>query len=121
MKNNIISSIYIFFFIFFNFFLSSCIKEAIPPNPKKVIEKTKDTINYGEIMDLKKIILSFQAQEGRYPNSLNELLEKGYIKKIPQDQFGGEVSYSVSPDGESFTLTSAGQDKIPETGDDIRY
>lgn len=85
------------------------------------ILKTEEVLNYQEIMNLKKTILNFQIAEGRLPASLNELLEKGYIKNIPKDEFGSEIIYNISPDGENFTLTSAGKDKIPGTGDDIKY
>jgi len=85
------------------------------------IKKTKEVLNYTEIVNLKKAILNFQSFEGRLPSSLNELLEKGYIKNIPKDEFGNEISYIISADGTNFSLVSPGEDKILGTGDDIRY
>ncbi len=46
----------------------------------KTLKKTKamDSLLY-----LKNKINTFQIQEGRYPASLNELVEKKYIEKLP--------------------------------------
>jgi competence protein ComGC len=40
---------------------------------------------------LKNKINTFQIQEGRYPNSLDELVEKGYIEKLPEPPEGNEI------------------------------
>lgn len=41
----------------------------------------------------------FHAQNGRYPESLAELAQKGIIVKIPREPFGGEWLYDSSTGG----------------------
>jgi len=55
--------------------------------------KKAEAVN--NIRTLKSEIYLFFAQEGRYPNSLNELVDKGYIKEIPTPPKG--MSYSYDP------------------------
>ncbi|MCD6419920.1 MAG: hypothetical protein J7L41_04305 [Synergistetes bacterium] len=44
---------------------------------------------------LNKTVVFFKKIEGRYPRTLRELVEKGYIKKIPVDPFG--KGYYIDP------------------------
>lgn len=52
-----------------------------------------------------------------YPNSLKDLSDSNYT--IYDSDFFGNLCYSVSSDKTSYTLTSAGPDKICNTSDDI--
>ncbi len=45
------------------------------------------------VLPLKQLVDSFYVQEGRYPTSLQELVEKGYIKELPKPPTGQEISY----------------------------
>ncbi len=56
----------------------------------KTLKKTKamDSLLY-----LKNKITTFQVQEGRYPSSLNELVEKKYIEKLPEPPEGLQFAY----------------------------
>ncbi len=57
----------------------------------KAIKKAKAM---DEILYLKNKINTFQIQEGRYPNSLEELVEKGYIEKLPEPPEGMKFYYN---------------------------
>lgn len=49
-----------------------------------------------DVLYLKNKINTFQIQEGRYPSSLNELVEKGYIEKLPEPPKGMSLKYDPS-------------------------
>ena len=49
-----------------------------------------------DILYLKNKINTFQIQEGRYPSSLDELVEKKYIEKLPQPPAGMTFHYDPS-------------------------
>jgi len=59
----------------------------------RALKKTKSLDN---LMILKNKINTFQIQEGRYPSSLNELVEKKYIEKLPQPPEGMKYYYDSS-------------------------
>lgn len=60
---------------------------------KTIDEKIKKIKAIDEITYLKNKINTFYRQEGRYPNSLNELVEKGYIENLPNPPSGTEFIY----------------------------
>lgn len=45
------------------------------------------------ILPLKQLVDSFYVQEGRYPTSLQELVDKGYIKELPKPPTDRGISY----------------------------
>ncbi|MCX8083124.1 MAG: hypothetical protein N3D17_07035 [bacterium] len=49
-----------------------------------------------DVLYLKNKINTFQIQEGRYPSSLNELVEKHYIERIPEPPKGMSFRYDPS-------------------------
>jgi len=49
-----------------------------------------------DVLPLKQLIDSFKAQEGRNPSSLQELVEKGYTREIPQPPPGKQYVYDPS-------------------------
>lgn len=83
------------------FFGCSKKKEELTPlnAPLKYGETMGRAMKKAKAMDgiiyLKNKINTFQLQEGRYPNSLDELVEKGYIKKeeMPKPPEGMQFIY----------------------------
>jgi len=60
-------------------------------------------------------ILSYKDDKGKYPASLGELLDTGYLSKPPQDPFGqGPLVYEVTTDG--FLLYSCGENLTDDGG-----
>ncbi len=60
-------------------------------------------------------IFVFKAQEGRLPQSLEQLTEKGLLSSAPIDPYSdGPLIYSVRGDG--FTLYSVGEDFVDDRG-----
>lgn len=54
---------------------------------QKSAQKTLSTVG------LDQAIKAFSAEEGRYPNSLDELVSKGTISSIPKPPFGMKYDY----------------------------
>ncbi|MCD4653989.1 hypothetical protein K8T06_08635 [bacterium] len=46
-----------------------------------------------DLRTIRRSVEIFHGQEGRYPDSLDELAEKGAIHRIPKEAFGGEWIY----------------------------
>ena len=84
----------------------------IPPSSlanKKLIELTwrLKTERDGQITTI--AILRYRKQTGKYPDNLEELLNKGFIKRIPFDAYrNGPLTYRKTDD--SFILYSYGKD-----------
>lgn len=53
-----------------------------------------------------------------YPSSLDELVDLQWLEDKPKDQFTNPITYKVTPDGKSYTLRSAGQDRRMGGADD---
>ncbi|MFA6186083.1 MAG: hypothetical protein WC770_02565 [Phycisphaerae bacterium] len=84
---------------------------------KKLIELTwrLKTERDGQITTI--AIVRYHKQTGKYPDSLEELLNKGFIKRIPFDAYkNGEMTYKKI--GDSFTLYSFSNNFKDDSGDD---
>ena len=54
-------------------------------------------------------LLRFKSDKGDYPDNLNELIQSGYVKQLPQDPYkDGPLTYKKV--GDDFTLYSLGPD-----------
>jgi hypothetical protein len=62
----------------------------------------------------------YKKAKGSYPETLSQLEDFNYTY-YPTDHFLTEFEYNVSSDGQSFTLKSAGPDKMFDTADDILF
>jgi hypothetical protein len=58
---------------------------------KIVAEKTIDTVALNQAIQM------FSAQEGQYPKDLNELVEKKYIRVLPEPPYGMKIVYDPNP------------------------
>jgi hypothetical protein len=55
---------------------------------KRKAEKTVDVVT------LQQAITLFEEQENRYPNNLDELKTKGFIREIPKAPYGSKIEYN---------------------------
>jgi hypothetical protein len=63
--------------------------------------------------------LRFQKENGKYPNTLDELVKTGYLTKLPDDPFSnGPLTYKKTADG--FLLYSWGSNLKDDGGQAIR-
>lgn len=67
-------------------YLITLYKDTENPGRKKFLLKKIEWLQ--NIVELNKKVKMFYEKEKRYPDSLKELLHKGYIKEIPIDPFG---------------------------------
>ncbi len=64
--------------------------------------------------------LRFKAEKGKYPDSLQELVDTGYLKELPIDPYNdGPLTYKKTEDG--FLLYSFGADFDDDEGTYISY
>ena len=75
-----------------------------------------------ELANMRKVVLAFQVQQGRYPTveEMGRLVDENFDAKgrSPRyDMWGTPYYYEYNPHG--FLLRSAGPDKTLATGDDI--
>lgn len=61
---------------------------------------------------------AFQAERGRYPARLDELVSAGYLSKVPNDPCApsGPVRYRLLPGGKKYVLYSVGADGKDNNG-----
>lgn len=57
------------------------------PNYQKGIIKTREAVLREDLYHFRSIIDQFQADQGRYPDSLQELVDRKYLRTIPRDPF----------------------------------
>lgn len=82
------------------------------------IREMKDTFN---IPAFKTTMVMFYTQNGRYPNSIEELERSGDANRdMTHDRFGNPYFMQVR-DNKHVLLQSAGKDKIKGTTDDVEY
>jgi len=111
MKNVVL----ILMVIFLAIELTACGKKPVPAseeglNPANAIQKYggvmgktyKRAKSFDALLSLKHDITSFQVEQGRWPSSLPELVEKGYTKELPSPPEG--MSFKYNPDNGSIRL-----------------
>jgi len=87
--------------------MASCKKKEKPADgltPMNALEKyggvmgsaLKKSKAMDDVLYMKNKINTFQIQEGRYPYSLNELVEKKYLEKLPEPPKGATFHYDAS-------------------------
>ena len=69
------------------------------PNYKWSLIKARETVLREELYNFATTIDQFCADQGKYPDSLQELVDKGYLRDIPKDPFTGskETWVTVPP------------------------
>ena len=72
---------------------------AVPHYHRNVI-KARETVLSENLYQMRKAIDAFYADQRRYPNSLDELVEKRYLRDLPKDPFTGsaETWYTIAPE-----------------------
>lgn len=84
------------------------------------IKKAEESVLKKNLQVLRKALDDYYADRGRYPAVIEELAEKKYIRKIPEDPVTGSVSTWIlleSPEGGIYDIRSGAYEKSME-GDD---
>jgi len=65
------------------------------PNYKSAILGAKEATLTQDLFLFRDVIDQFYADKGRYPQSLDELKEQGYLRKVPADPITGAADWEV--------------------------
>lgn len=88
-------------------------------NVRNAQRKASEQILKADLHQMRKAIDDFYADKQRYPSSLNELVEAGYMRKIPADPITKsadtwvEVPEEVDPDSAAAPLASTDESAGP--------
>ena len=79
------------------------------PNYQWSIIKTKEAVLREDLYNFRNTIDQYHADQGKYPDALSDLVNKGYMRDIPKDPFTKESDtwVTVEPPAESSTLEPA--------------
>ena len=76
------------------------------PNYQWGIIKAKEAVLREALYNFRNIIDQFRADQGKYPDRIEELKEKGYLRDIPKDPFTGSNTTWVAVEPPPDTLPS---------------
>lgn len=62
------------------------------PRYFQAVENAKQTVLVDNLRQMREILDKFYADTGRYPDSLDDLVERGYLKALPFDPVTGSTS-----------------------------
>jgi general secretion pathway protein G len=60
------------------------------PNYRIGVIKAREAVLREDLYNFRSTIDQFEADQGKYPDSLQELVEKKYLRDIPKDPFTGK-------------------------------
>jgi general secretion pathway protein G len=67
------------------------------PNYKAAIIQAKEAVLREDLFQFRDRIDQYYADKGKYPESLEALLEQGYLRAIPADPMTGVADWTVIP------------------------
>ena len=65
------------------------------PNYLQAPIRAKEAVLKTNLRTLREVIDQHHADKGAYPASLDELVEKGYLRKVPEDPFTGNTEWTL--------------------------
>jgi len=84
----------------------------------RVVLGAGDVVALFDLEMIRRAIRQHHRDTGALPRTLDELsLEEGALT----DSWGARYSYTIGPDGASYTIESPGRDGQLGTADDIRF
>jgi general secretion pathway protein G len=78
------------------------------PSYREIVHQAKVSVLKQNLHIMRRQIEAFAADQGRYPQSLQELVERGYLREIPKDPItdSTETWIEVREEGESLSSDS---------------
>jgi len=67
------------------------------PNYKAAILQSKEAVLREDLFQFRDRIDQYYADKGKYPESLEALLEQGYLRRIPSDPMTGSPDWQLVP------------------------
>lgn len=87
------------------------------PRYFRSMEKAKEAVLKENLATLRSIVDKYYSDNGRYPSSLNDLVLKKYLRKIPEDPLtGSDNTWTFVPPldkdkGQVFDVKSGSQER----------
>jgi general secretion pathway protein G len=78
------------------------------PIYKESIVRSREAVLRNDLFELRKLISQYTLDKQKAPQSLDDLVQAGYIKQIPKDPMTGEANWE--PQQEDVLLTVDQQD-----------
>ena len=78
-------------------FIISVLAAIALPQYKNAIIQSKEAVLRENLFRFRDSIDQYQADKGRYPASLEALVEEGYLRKVPADPITGAADWEVVP------------------------
>src|SRR6476661_4403750 len=66
------------------------------PQYQRTIMHTRETVLKDDLRKMRSLIDQFAADEGRLPQSLDELVSSGYMREVPIDPFTGQKDWAIT-------------------------
>jgi general secretion pathway protein G len=84
------------------------------PNYQWGIIKAREAVLREDLYNFRSVIDQFHADLGKYPDSVAELKEKGYMREIPKDPFTGKDDWIevLPPADPSLSQTGASPGRV---------
>jgi general secretion pathway protein G len=78
------------------------------PNYKNAILQSREAVLKEDLFRFRDVIDQYYADKGKYPGSLEALVEEGYLRKVPTDPMTGAADWEIvlsetSPDNPAET------------------
>jgi general secretion pathway protein G len=67
------------------------------PNYKAAILQSREAVLKEDLFRFRDVIDQYYADKGKYPASLDTLVDEGYIRKIPPDPMTGAADWEAVP------------------------
>lgn len=59
------------------------------PNYHVAVVKAREAVLHEDLFNIRNVLDQFVADQGKHPESIQDLTDKGYMKTIPKDPFTG--------------------------------
>ena len=67
------------------------------PNYKTAILQSREAVLKEDLFRFRDVIDQYYADKGKYPASLDALVDEGYLRRVPPDPFTGAADSEVVP------------------------
>jgi general secretion pathway protein G len=79
------------------------------PSFRTAVLKSKEAALKENLFNIRNVLDQYYADNGAYPNALNDLVDKGYMRAIPVDPFTGDNQWNLE-------FYAGGEDSKDEAG-----
>ena len=74
------------------------------PQYQKATRHARETVLRDDLFQMRKLIDQYAADKGKLPQSLDELVNEGYMREIPEDPITGEKNWTLETGDDPASL-----------------